>query len=345
LKEGKLPIELLSKLLSICGANVEGVILPAEIGLDSAAVDVKKGMIYAQTYYDTAEECHLIVKSDPITFVTPNPSYYAVAVNANDLACLGAIPYGCTATILAPPSFSPMDITAVQVELDKICKEMNIAIIGGHTEITSAVSSLILSLSMFGWVPKSMLPMRNVEIGDFLALIGYLGNEGTSILANEINKQLKKDLISKEDIILFQRQLFIGKTALCINKSFKPKLMHDPTEGGILGAIYEIFYGLKAKFGINIEKDILTRHIHPITTKIAELLSIDPLCLISSGSLLAIVSSQQKSDFLRWASTSTLPCSIIGEINNKELSLDGQPLKAPVADHLIQAFTALDSLR
>jgi hydrogenase maturation factor len=64
------------------------VIVGAGIGLDAAALD--------------ADVQYVIVKTDPITFVTEEIGAYALAINANDLATMGALPRWFLATNLVP---------------------------------------------------------------------------------------------------------------------------------------------------------------------------------------------------------------------------------------------------
>ncbi|MFW9930015.1 MAG: AIR synthase related protein [Candidatus Thorarchaeota archaeon] len=337
LKEGKLSIELLKQILILKGAKNDGLVVPPGIGIDASAIDLSICQKKCQHFYESSDNCYLVVKSDPITFPTKNPGRYSVIVNANDLSCLGGIPYGITTTLLFPYESTKEDVTRIQSEIDKICNQLKISILGGHTEITNSVKRVIISLSMIGFVPPSFLPNMMLEKGAKLLLIGYIGNEGTAILANEINSVTKEQIIEQELIDQFEENLFIGDIALEINKRFQPIAIHDPTEGGLLGAIYELMS--ESKCGVIIDKINLKRHIHNLTNEITNKLSIDPLRLISSGTLLVILQSSKIKDFFEFSPTIKRPISVIGELTGEKLIFnDNTEISAPESDELISGI-------
>ena len=85
---GKLPPELLASIIARAPIDDDRVILGPGIGFDCAVVDVGPNL--------------LVMKSDPITFATDEIGWYAVQVNANDIATTGATPRWFLATVLLP---------------------------------------------------------------------------------------------------------------------------------------------------------------------------------------------------------------------------------------------------
>ena len=339
--EGKLDVHTLQhSLLSKLGHPNPGIIVSSLIGIDACAYEFKQGQTIAKKYYDIDEECYTICKSDPITFPTPNPGRYAIIVNLNDLACLGAVPYGVLVTWLLPVTTSLIDIEKKQSELHTTAKEFGITILGGHTEFTTAVSRPIISLSMIGFTPKSFLPPRTLEQGDSIYLLGNIANEGTAILGHELDgkKHIPEDLKNYlSDLPLFEGGLSIFRDGLKINKRYKPKMMHDPTEGGLLGAIYEMM--IDQKVGIHIESSKLT--IAKLTKSICSYLQIDPLRLISSGTLLICSREEINVDTLNLEHSLVK----IGFVTDtKKLFLDESEIQAPEADQLIQGLKKLEEL-
>jgi hydrogenase expression/formation protein HypE len=347
LLEGKLPIEHLKKIISLNGINNnESIVIPPGIGVDASALNFEKAVSKCREFYKTQENCYLLVKSDPITFQTKSPGKYSIIVNANDIACLGGIPFGCTVTILVPDKSNFEDIINIQTDLHRTCVELGISVLGGHTEITSAVIRPVVSISMIGSVPHSKLLNNKPQKGDFLALLGYIGNEGTAILAKEINSRTVSNEYSLKDIKMFEDNLYIGKIAQELNKTLKILMMHDPTEGGLLGAIYELFNGLGPLFGVTIYKEKILKHIHHITTKIGKELAINPLRLISSGTLLVVLPSDQFESFELVSNKFQIPSSIIGKIEGEEIMFDDETkINPPKSDELVQAFLNLESYK
>jgi hydrogenase expression/formation protein HypE len=197
---------------------------------------------------------------------------------------------------------------------------------------------------MLGSVPHSKLLNKKPQKGDFLALIGYIGNEGTAILAKELNSKTVSTKYSHKDIKIFEDNLYIGKIAQELNKSLKILMMHDPTEGGLLGAIYELFNGLGSSFGVTIYKEKILNHIHHITSIIAKELAINPLRLISSGTLLVVLPSDQFKSFELVSKKFQIPSSIIGKIVGEEIMFeDKTKINPPKSDELVQALLNLEN--
>src|SRR5438552_3040052 len=141
---GKLPGDLLGRLLAEYATSDPTVVVGPGIGGDAAAISVGGATI--------------VVKSDPITFTGQNPERYLVDVNANDLACLGATPRWLMVTALLPEGKT----TAAQVEahfreLGEICRERRISLVGGHTEITLGLDRPILVGVLIGEVSRQGL--------------------------------------------------------------------------------------------------------------------------------------------------------------------------------------------
>ncbi|MHA2363605.1 MAG: AIR synthase related protein [Candidatus Hodarchaeales archaeon] len=344
--EGKISLGNLQNILrkELLGKKSIGVILGPLIGTDAAVFDFEKAKEIALNYYELQnEECALVWKSDPITFPTPNPGKYALIINANDLTCLGAIPYAVLVTWLLPPEFKQSYMEKLQSELHQAAKEQNIVILGGHSEFTSAVNSPVVSLSMIGFTPKSYLPSRKINVGDHLYLLGFVGNEGTAILGHEAqNKKTLPDNIKNQLIYLkiFDQNLSIATDGLFINKNLKPPLIHDGTEGGILGAIYEMFVELDVS--VTIKSNALLKQTHKLTKDICEWLNINPLRLIASGTLLICTKKEIQFEIIQQIKH---PIRKIGVItSNKDFLLDNEKFGPPEPDQVILGLERLSKI-
>ena len=122
LKLGKLPNNLLKKLLKRLTITDPRVLQGPGIGEDTAHISFGNKT--------------LIVKSDPITFATDNLGWYALNVNANDIATSGAVPRWFTATVLLPEGVTEEYVEDLFGQLETAARELNVSLIGGHTEVT-----------------------------------------------------------------------------------------------------------------------------------------------------------------------------------------------------------------
>ena len=139
---GKLNPALLKKLLEkYKGKKDKRVIVGPKIGEDATVIN----------FFDR----YLVVKTDPITYTSENIGYFAPIINANDIACRGAWPRWFLATILLPEGKTDSKlIEKIFKDIDKACKELDVSVVGGHTEITPGISHPIVVGTMVGEVKK-----------------------------------------------------------------------------------------------------------------------------------------------------------------------------------------------
>lgn len=341
MKEGKLPLDLLDKILVDIEKLPDSIILGPQVGADVAVIDYQKAIKQAQKFYNSKEKVYLVYKTDPITFPTSEPGKYVVIVNANDVVTSGAIPFGFNATIILPVGSSADKVFEIQKGIQQECDKRGIIVLGGHTEFSSSVNTPIVSGAMLGFVPKDYYVPREIAENDVMLCIGWCAKEGMGIIANEGYEQLSELLgpATLDNLLKLGDDISIVDIALKINKEIKPNLMHDATEGGVLGAVYETI--APTDFGIKLfsEKFPITEG----TTKVCELLEVDPLKVISSGTIL-VITSESKAKKIMKESTKEIPIKIIGEICSKEnrITLDGDTVPPPGPDAIIEALRKLE---
>jgi hydrogenase expression/formation protein HypE len=272
---GKLPGELLARLIARYATNDPTVIVGPGVGGDAAAIDLG-----ATT---------LVVKSDPITFASASPARYLVDVNANDLACLGATPRWMMVTALLPEEGTTEAFVESHFrELRDVCVQRDISLVGGHTEITFGLGRPILVGVLIGEVAASgLLRPGGARPGDQLLLTKAIAIEGTALLARELGARLsavlEPRLVERAANLLSNPGISIVPEAMTLLEAGGVTALHDPTEGGLATGVREL--ALAAGCGATIDRDAVP--IMPETAAIAGELGLDPLGLLASGSLLA----------------------------------------------------------
>jgi hydrogenase expression/formation protein HypE len=347
LLEGKISLEILMNLTKSQGyLNNTGIVQPAAPGVDIAALDLQAVKDQIQSHYHTSSTPYLIYKSDPITFPTPDPAMYLVIVNVNDLATCGAIPYGMTITILLPPESTKKSVIEFQSRLSDVCKDYKITILGGHTEVTDTVNSPIYSASMIGFVPPEYYIPRDPKPGDVIICSGWVGAEGTGILISHDREYFSSKLSPAEvkHGLTIGKQLDISKSIYAINSKWHSSinLVHDATEGGIFGAIYECL----APLGLGCRIEASKIPLATITKDITKILEINPFKLISSGAVLIICREDEARDICDFLNENNKgPSSIIGHVTEKgtPLLVDSNKIPSPEADELIKGIDKLNS--
>jgi hydrogenase expression/formation protein HypE len=273
LPPGKLPNDLLRDYLNQFVFDDPSILINPGVGEDTAAVDV------------TSEEV-LVLKSDPITFATDSIGQYAVLINANDIATSGARPRWLLTTLLFPCGVTPYEIRNVINELKTFCRQWDITLCGGHTEITDAVTRPVVTGMMAGTVARQdLIDKRNMASGDRILLTKGVAVEGTAIIAREFSDRLKN--LGMTDLEIDSSRQFLTRISIITEarigaQSGMVSAMHDVTEGGLANAAEE----LSIAGGYQIKIDVDAIPVFAETRKVCSLLGIDPLGLIGSGSLL-----------------------------------------------------------
>lgn len=304
LEIGKLKTELLEKyIFNNLSSNRKEVIIKSGTGLDNAVMDFGGDLIVAST--------------DPITGASKNIGSLAINVSVNDVSCQGADPVGVLMTVLIPPSATLEDLKEIVEDANKTAKKLNVDIIGGHTEITEAVNKILISTTVLGRVDKKAMPdPKSIKAGDVVAVSKYLGIEGTSIIAHD--KDDVSEILSEEELKFAKSladDISVLKEARLATK-YGVKHMHDITEGGLYGALWEtgvaLSHGLRAYYD---EIPLLDE-----TKKIAEFYGLDPMRLISSGSMLMIFDKDKFIDFKYEADKRGIKITKIGEVIDDKIT-------------------------
>ncbi len=295
MEPGKLPPPMMEKLVfPYLGLPNPRVELGPAVGEDAAVINVE-GKRY------------LVVSSDPIVGADEEPGFYLVHINANDVASKGADPSFFTITVIAPENWEEKDLEKLMREIDRECKKVGASLIGGHTEVTRKFKHLILSGTMFGFAEK-VLCAKNIKPGDKIILTKGAGIEGTSILARAKRDFLEKKLSQKEidEAIALKDKISVVREAKILRKW--AIFMHDPTEGGVLGGLNE----LQIRSGLGVEADLSKIPIPGIVSKICDALDIDPLKLIGSGALLAVLPESDVEIAISSLSAQGIEAKVIG---------------------------------
>lgn len=301
---GKLPHDILQKhILHFQGQFSKDVVVGPGIGLDFAVIDLNFK--------------YLIVSSDPVSGVKEDIGWYAVNVSANDVATSGAIPKFLTSVILLPKNSDISIAKNVAEQIDIAAKKLNISVIGGHTEISPNLSQVIVTTTAFGITDK-YVTASNIKKNDIIIMTKTAGIEGTSILARTFKNKLKtinqKTLQKASEMI---NQISIVKDATILFNTEKVHAMHDSTEGGLIGGIYEMAVASNIGFKL-IENKICVANETKI---ICNNLKIDPLKLLGSGCLLAAVKPDGIEKVIEELEKNGLKCTAIGTFGGKKMEI------------------------
>jgi len=198
------------------------------------------------------DEC-IVLSTDPITGASENIGDLAVHITLNDLAASGAEPIGLMLTLLLPDGYSEGDLKALMQSINKQASSFNVQVIGGHTEVTKVVNQPLVTVTGVGKVKKDkVLTKDKIKAGMDIVMTKWAGLEGTSILAGEgrdlLESYYHSDLIEHGKAL--SQYLSVVEDSRIAMK-YGAVAMHDVTEGGIMGALWEL--GEKAGLGLMVD--------------------------------------------------------------------------------------------
>jgi hydrogenase maturation factor len=329
---GKLPTEDLAQLLNRHAPTDPRLLLGGAIGEDAAVIDM-------------GDRC-LVAATDPITFATNQIGWYAVNINANDVACTGATPRWFLATLLLPENkTTPALVEQIFGQINAACAELGITLAGGHTEITYGLDRPIVIGQMLGEVaPDKLVTNRSARVGDDLILTKGIAVEATAIIAKERHSELRQhfgeDNLTGYANFLHHPGISVVKDAAIAVAVGGIHAMHDPTEGGVATGLHELAHA--SGVGLEIFEDQLP--YLPETVALCRHFGLGPLGVIASGALLIAAAPQFTQKIIDGLSEAGIRASVIGRVQPAEKGrvLVGQagsrPLPTFARDEITRLF-------
>ena len=309
MQAGKLPLELLTELLGRISVRDPRVVVGPRPGEDAALID------FGDRY--------LVAKTDPITFATDLIGWYVVQVNANDIAVMGGTPRWLMVTLLLPEGTKERVVTDIFDQLTEACGDLNIALVGGHTEVTYDLPRPLAVGAMLGEVDKGRVVLSSGALpGDSIVLTKGIAIEGTALLAREAPEALlgagvPQSSLDRAKELLFDPGISVLREAAIACDTVDVHAMHDPTEGGLATGLRE----LAAAAGVGLTTDLDRIPVVPECEAFCQALELDPMGLIASGSLLAAVAPEEGPRLIAALAEEGIAASEIGRVTPREEGL------------------------
>jgi len=332
LPAGKLKPEVLARLLGYTSRSAELVVGPA-IGEDAAVID--------------QGDRYLVVTTDPVTFTTRHCGWYSVCVNANDIAaCGGTARYYSAAIVLPEGQTTLRDVERLFAEIEEACRRLGVLWVGGHTEVSPAVTAPLVVGQMIGEVsPEHLCRSGAAREGDTLVLVKPAAIEATAIIAAEKSSEVEAahgvETAQRCRDFLFEPGLTIVREAT-LARGFRVHAMHDPTEGGVVNGIREICAA--SRCGVLVHEAAI--EILPETAALCRQFGLNPLGAISSGALLLTLPADAAPALIRHYAKHGVRATAIGEILESAAGLILRRLDAslePLPDFPVDEITKLFS--
>lgn len=291
------------------------------------------------TVLAVAEDDVIVLSTDPITGTVQDIGTLAVHITANDIASSGAEIIGIMLSILLPEETSESGLKAMMQDIEAVCRKLNIEVIGGHTEVTKAVNQPIVTVTGIGKMKRSnIIKTAGAKPGQEIVMTKWAGLEGTAIIASA----KEEELLSK-----YSAGFIDGAKKMIDYISVVPESevaravgvtsMHDVTEGGIFGALWEIGAASKVGLEVDLKKILLKQE----TVEICEFYNLNPYLLISSGCMLLVTdNANQMVEKLKSAGITAAVIGRITEGNDRVIINEEERryLEPPKSDELYKVM-------
>ena len=330
---GKLRAETLQAIFDKHPVRDPRVVVGPRVGEDAAVID--------------AGDRYLVATTDPITFATDEIGWYALQVNANDIAVRGARPRWFLATLLLPSDTTTEgSVASLFAELHAACDELDVTLVGGHTEITHGLDRPIVVGAMLGEVAKGKLVTTGgARVGDAVVLTKGVPLEGAAIIARAKEAELLRrgvpaTVIQKAKAFLRAPGLSVLPEVEIACELAEVHAMHDPTEGGIATALVEVADA--AGVGLRIDRDRIM--VLPEGRTLCEAFGLDPLGTIASGALLMTLAPADAALVIHALARESIDCHFIGRVVEREqgvVLVDGrrqEPMPVFSRDEIAKLF-------
>jgi|TARA_B100000315_G_scaffold220610_1_gene223438 hydrogenase maturation factor len=329
---GKLPAAQLDAMLTGLRRTDPRVIVGPQLGEDAAAIAF-------------GDQC-LVVTTDPITFATDRIGWYAVHVNANDIAAMGATPRWLSIVLLLPEHATTARLVDdIMRDVHDTAAGLGITVCGGHTEITTGLERPIVVGQLLGEVARDALVTKTgLEVGDRIVLTQGIAIEGTALLAREkhdaLASELDGDTLARAENFLFEPGISVVTAARTAVGTGGVHAMHDPTEGGLAGGLCEL--AAASSLGLHLEAGRV--QIFPETAAVCRPFDVNPMRLIASGALLIGAPPADADRIVTALAERSIPAQTIAEVRPEsagvtiEVNGETRPLETPDRDEIARVL-------
>ena len=316
---------------------------------------------------------HVRLSIDPITVGTQLSGKLSVIEAVNGLWAQGAVPCGIETVILLPEGTMESELRRMEDQIAVAAMREGVSVLGGHTEVTSAVSRPVIIGSGIGTKnglrDESGNESSNVSgnglrnelrselrkeyclptalagfDGQVILMTSFAGLEGSAILGFEKEKELSRQFSASlvqtakeaaDHLSVRSAAEILWRLSGESGFSKNGIRMVNLSEGGFYAGLWK----LAEKTHCGVDVDLKKVPILQETIEIANFFDIDPYWMESAGSLLAAIPAGKAEEVLTGLAESNIPAAVIGTLNdtNQKIIRNGDEMRfldRPQADSL-----------
>jgi len=274
----------------------------AAIGSDCAFFSVREGDLIVWR----SQEAAVAVQADMVSLSQ------LVMKCANNLAAAGATPISAQIAVMLPENIEESLVKELVLQMVLTCNELGVELTGGDTNVSYAVNAPIATVTMMGTADKNKVrTLKDAKAGQDIVVSKWIGLEGTAILARACREELlaRYPEYLVDEAMNFEKDLLVGKEAL-VAVSSGVGAMHDLSQGGIFGGIWELAEGS----GLGLTADLRKIPIRQETVEVCEVCGVNPYEMRSGGSLL--MTADDGEALVQALAKEQIPATVIGKLTD-----------------------------
>ncbi|MCI9336304.1 MAG: hydrogenase maturation factor [Lachnospiraceae bacterium] len=247
-----------------------------------------------------------------------------IVKSVNNLAAGGARPVAVMPALFLPRTMEESGIRELMAQAQEKCEELSIDLAGGQTRITAAVSAPLATVTAYGTAPGEDHSAKAAAPGQDIVLSKWAGLQGTAQIAKSCRERLLERYPAwlVEEAAGFDRYLSVlpEAQAAC---AFGVCAMHDASEGGILGALWELAEGA----GVGLSLDLRKIPLRQETVEVCEYCGANPYELLSGGCL--IMTAWDGGGLVRALQEAGIPAAAAGKLTrgNDRILTNGEEIR------------------
>ncbi len=306
---GKISAEVFNELIfPRLGARSKHILVGPQHGVDVGIVEIGNKAV--------------ALTSDPV-FIVPEygwkrAAWFAIHILASDVVTSGLPPTYLSIDLNLPLSISEDELTVVWQTIDAECRKMGMAIVCGHTarydncHYPMVGGATVLAI---GDIDKYVAP-KFAQAGDKIIITKGPAIEASGIFATMFPKLLTREFgqtFARKAEKLFHQMSVVQDALAAVKVGVRDdgvSAMHDATECGIWGGLFEIAQA--AGLGVRIEKEKIV--IEDCVNEICNFFKIDPYKSISEGTLIITCRPDKAEKIVEILQNHNIISSIVGEL-------------------------------
>lgn len=313
---GKISADLFNKLIyPHLGAKRAEILVGPQHGVDVGVVEIGNKAV--------------AMTSDPV-FIVPEygfkrAAWFATHILASDIVTSGLPPTYLTIDLNLPLSMTEEELSTVWKTIDEECKKMGMAIVCGHTaRYDNCFYPMVGGATVIavGDIDKYVSP-KFARVGDKIIITKGPAIEASGIFATMFPKFLTKkfgEAFAQKAQTLFYKMSVVDDALTAVKIGVRGdgvSAMHDATECGVWGGVYEI--ALAAGVGVKINKEKIV--VEECVTEICNLFKIDPYKSISEGTLIITCREKKAEKVMEVLLENKIKASIVGELIDSKFGM------------------------